>query len=189
MLRRLRRPPHPLRRRADRVERALLAGLLAVFAVAGPAAAVTAGDWAGAAAQRSARAESAQWHAVQAHVLRAAPAPGGPADPSAYLAHVPAWWTAPDGAHRQGTVLVTAGTQAGRTVPIWTTRSGAPAGRPLQHAQVVGRAAMAAAGALALVLAVAATAALVVHRIANRRRLASWESAWAVIGPQWTGRH
>ncbi len=189
IFRRLRGDDNPLRRRADRVERAALAGLLALVALAGPAAALTAGHWAGAAAQRSARAEAAQWLPVQAQVLRAAPPPGGPANPSSYLAHVPARWTAPDGAQRRGTVLVVAGTRAGRTVTIWTTRSGTQAGLPLQHAQVIGRAALAAAMALLLVVAILLAAAIVVRRIANTRRLAGWESAWAAIGPQWTGRH
>jgi hypothetical protein len=185
---RLRPDRNPLRRPADRIERAVLVGLLAAFVAGGPVAAVGAGHWADAAAIRTARAQAAAWHRVPAHLLRAAPPASGPADPSSYLASVPAWWIAPDGATRTGPVLVAAGTQADATVRLWTNASGRPTGSPLQHAQVLDNAIAVVTLVLVALAVLLLSAAAMVRRIMDSRRLSGWEVAWAAIGPQWTGR-
>lgn len=183
---RLRPDRNPLRRPADRMERAVLAGLLAVFVVGGPAAAVGAGHWADVAALHTARAQAAAWHRVPAHLLRAAPPASGPADPSSYLTLVSAWWIAPDGATRSGRVVVAAGTRAGATVRLWTDASGRPTGSPLQHAQVLDNAIAVATLVLVALAALLLSAAGLVRRIMDGRRLSGWEAAWAATGPQWT---
>jgi hypothetical protein len=181
---------NPLRRPADRIERLVIIGLLALFAVAAPVAALTVGHAATAgAAKAAARAEAAAWHRVPAHLVQSAPPPRGPADPSSYLARVPAWWIGPDQARRTGQVLVPAGTQAGHLVQVWTERAGRLVPGPLGYAQTAGGAVLAAVGTVAVLAAALVVGGAAARRILDRRRLAGWEAAWASVGPEWTGHH
>ena len=181
---------NPLRRRADRIERLVIIGLFALFAAAAPVAALTVGHTAAVAAARAAaRAEAAAWHRVPAHLVRSAPPPRGPADPSSYLARVPAWWIGPDQARRTGRVLVPAGTQAGHLVQVWIDGAGRLVPGPLGYAQAVGGAALAAVGTVAVLATALVIGGAVARRVLDRRRLAGWEAAWASVGPEWTGHH
>jgi hypothetical protein len=182
-------PDHnPLRRRADRIERIVIVGLLALFAAAAPVVALTVGHAAAAgAAKAAARAEAAAWHQVPAHLVYSAPPPGGPADPSTYLARVPAWWIGPDQARRTGNVLVPAGTRAGHLVQVWIDQAGRLVPGPLGHAQAAGGAVLAAVGTVTVLAAALVIGGAVARRVLDRRRLAGWEAAWASVGPEWTG--
>ena len=77
---------------------------------------------------------------------------------------------------------------AGRTVRLWVDAAGSPVGPPLTNCMVLaGEAAAAIAaplalGALLLWLACAG------RWLLDRRRLACWDAAWAVVGPEWTKR-
>jgi hypothetical protein len=181
---------NPLRRRADRIERLVIIGLLALFAAAAPVAALTVGHAATAGAARAvARAEAAAWHRVPAHLVQSAPPPRGPADPSTYLARVPAWWIGPDQARRNGQVLVPAGTQAGHLVQVWIDRAGRLVPGPLGSAQAAGNAVLAAVGTVAVLAAALVIGGAVARRVLDRRRMAAWEAAWSSVGPEWTGHH
>jgi hypothetical protein len=75
-------------------------------------------------------------------------------------------WRAPDGREESGTLtLVTApgiwAATAGTRVPVWLTFAGEPA---------------------------LSCCYWVCRRAIDRRRLAAWESAWALTGPRWTSR-
>jgi hypothetical protein len=63
---------NPLRRRADRLEAGVLAGLIMVFLIGAPILVAVAGHWAQAAGLRALRAE-ATWTQVSATVQRSAP--------------------------------------------------------------------------------------------------------------------
>jgi hypothetical protein len=181
---------NPLRRRTDRIERLVIIGLLALFAAAAPVAALTVGHAAAAgAAKAAARAEAAAWHPVPAHLVQSAPPARGPADPSTYLARVPAWWIGPDQVRRTGRVLAPAGTQAGHLVQVWIDRAGRLVPGPLGHAQAAGGAVLAAVGTLAVLAAALVIGGAVARRVLDRRRLAGWEAAWSSVGPEWTGHH
>jgi hypothetical protein len=182
----LRPDKNPLRRPADRVERALCTGLIALFAAGTPVAAAVAGHTAMAATASAVRAEAAAVHEVRAHLLRAAP-PAGPADPLSYLATEPAWWIAPDGSRHAGRLEVPAGQPAGATVPVWTTWSGRPRAAPPQHGQVIATGWLTAIGVIIGAASVLLGAAIVVRLILNARRIRGWARAWMVVGPRWTG--
>jgi hypothetical protein len=179
---------NPLRRPADRAERLIIAGLLALFAAAAPAVAMAVGH--GVAGGRAAvtRATPASWHRVLAHLEQSAPPPVGPAAPSSYLAREPAWWVAPGGAHHRGDLLVPGGAQAGSVIPVWVDRAGRLVRGPLAAGELLGGGALPAAGAVAVLAAILVIAAAVARRSLDRRRLAGWEAAWASVGPEWTGR-
>src|SRR5215510_6486358 len=100
----------------------------------------------------------------------------------------PSRWVAPDGRVRFGHIPVEVGTAAGRTVWIWVDAVGRPTNAPVTHRTVMARAATVAAVATIALLTVLAFLAWAGRKLLDRRRLADWELAWAVVGPQWTKR-
>jgi hypothetical protein len=170
---------NPLRRRIDRVEAVMIAGLVAVFLISAPVLAAVAGHWIGAAGIRQQRSEAA-WRLVPATVQ--GQLPSGPA------AWMPARWTAPDGQARSGWIPVSLADVAGGSARVWVTRAGALTGPPIRHSQVQARIAIAESVTvlgLGLLLCLAGGAGRV---LLARRRLADWNRAWRVAEPRWT-RH
>jgi len=179
---------NPLRRTADRAERALLVVLIALFAAGAPAAGVAVGHWAGAGAARTARAAAAAERPVTVHVLHSAPAPVGPANPSSYLVQEPAWWAGPDGVRHDATVLVIAGTKAGTVLREWLDGTGRLTSDRIDPGQLSGGAVLAAVATVTMLTAVLVVVVLLIRRMMDRRRLAAWEAAWTSTGPEWTGQ-
>jgi hypothetical protein len=173
---------NPLRRRTDRAEAAIVAGLLTVFLAGAPLAAMTAGWAAYGAASRAQHAQQVAWRQVRA-VLRDA------ASASVY-APAQAWarWTAPDGSSRTGQVLAPAGVPAGTTVTVWVDHTGRVTGPPLQHLQVVGRQMLAAVLATVMLALALLTVGTLARRALDWRRLAAWDDEMRGTGPQWTSR-
>jgi hypothetical protein len=174
---------NPLRRRIDRLEAAVIAGLIAVFLISAPLLGTAAGHWSDSAAMREQRAEMA-WRLVPATVQGNAQRqiPSGPAGTVWMMAR----WTAPDGQARRGWISVTPGDAAGGSVRVWVTPSGSLTWPPLRHAQVRAHIALAewlAVLGLGLLLCVVAGAGRVLFA---RRRLADWNRAWRVAEPRWT---
>jgi hypothetical protein len=180
----------PLRRRTDRIEAWITAGLIAAFLVGAPLASVAAGRWVrheGLLEQRSQRS----WHQVPAVLLKTAPV-----QRTLYLrasleteVMALAAWTGPGGQHLTGKVPVTPGTLAGRRLQVWVNRSGQPTGSPLPNSElarrVIGAQTVAPVALAVLLLGVGG----LVRWLMNRRRLAAWETGWAYTGPRWSRRH
>lgn len=173
----------PLRRRWDRVEAAILGGLLAAFMIGGPLAALIGGRVAYDAAQRARHAELATSYRVPAVLLTTASQ-----QPSGYYASAKAWWRTPDGVRHTGEVWALEGTAAGATVRVWVTADGRLTGAPLQPSQVQGQGVLAGALAAMIVAMVLWGTGLAVHCAAERRRMAAWDDEWRAIGPKWS-RH
>jgi hypothetical protein len=180
---------NPLRRRTDRIEAWITAGLLAAFLVGAPVASVAAGRWMQHGGVLEQRAQQS-WHQVPAVLLKAAPV-----QPTLYLRAswntlvlVPARWTGPGGRHLTGKVPVPPGTLAGRRLQVWVNRSGQPTGSPLPNSElvrrVIGAQVLAPVSLAVLLLSVGG----LVRWLMNRRRLAAWEMGWASTGPRWTRR-
>jgi hypothetical protein len=180
---------NPLRRAADRAERALLVILFALFAAGIPAAALAVAHWAGLGAAQAAKVAAAAQRPVTAHLLHAAPAPVGPANPSAYLVSEPAWWADAAGVRHIDTVLVAAGTKAGTVLHEWTGAAGGLTSARIDPGQLSSGAVLAAVGTGLLLVAVLVVIVLVIRRHLDRRRLADWEDGWTSVGPEWTGQH
>jgi hypothetical protein len=173
-----------LRRPVDRLEGALLLALAAVFGVAVAVASIV-----GTHTDLSQRAATAGLHPAAAVLIQ----PGPPAGSLPRVGQAQARWPAPGGGERSGvlttaTVPGIAGAAAGTRVSVWLNRSGQPAAPPpgaavrIIYALVTG-------GAVAAIAVVALLIAYAVGRHAlDRRRLAAWESAWALTGPSWTAR-
>lgn len=173
-----------LRRPSDRVEGAIAVLLSAAFLLALIVAVV-----AGHRFYQEQRTDAARLHPAVAVLVRPAP-PSGLQLPATESA---ARWRAPDGRQKSG-ILTTAtapeiwGAEPGTRVSVWLTRSGVPVPAPpgsaavLLTAVVIGTAEAGGAGILLCVCY------LVCRLVLDRRRLAAWESDWALTGPRWTMR-
>ena len=174
---------NPLRRRIDRVEAAMVAGLIAVFLISAPVVAAVAGHWTGSVGMREERADAAS-RLVPAAVQGSAQGqiPSGPTD----KIWMPARWTAPDGQARRGWILVSLGDATEGSVRVWVTRTGALTGPPIRPSEVHAHIAVAewlTALVLGLLLCLAGGAGRV---LLARHRLADWNRAWREIEPRWT---
>ena len=177
---------NPLRRRIDRVEAAMVAGLIAVFLISVPGLAGVAGHWAASSGMREQRAEMA-WRLVPATVLGSARGQ----IPSGLAGEVwmPARWMAPDGQARRDWIPVTLADAADGSAQVWVNPSGSLTGPPLRQSQVQAHIAIAewlTAFVLGVFLCLAGGAGRV---LLTRRRLADWNRAWREVGPRWTRRH
>ncbi len=176
---------NPLRRPADLIEAWLLPAAIAAFLIFGPLAAAAASSWvhAGDAAARQAQRS---WHRVPAVLLRAAPGPlMSDNGENAWLVWTPARWTEA-GRTQAGKIPAVSGTRADTIVPVWLDRAGqvqVPLPTPSQlRDRVIGAAAVALT-ALAVLLA---GLALFIRHLLDRRRLASWDADWQLVGPLWS---
>jgi hypothetical protein len=178
---------NPLRRRTDKIATWLMVQFLVVVLIGVPLFGIAAFAWArraGAAEQRAERA----WREVPAVLLRSVPVPDSFAGGVFGYSWVPARWTAPNGQVRSGDIPVEVALTAGRKVRLWVDTTGMPTDPPLTHRAVLARAATAAAVATAVLLIALSCLALTGRWLLHRRRLADWELAWAIVGPQWTKR-
>jgi hypothetical protein len=187
LARRLGLDANPLRRRTDKIAAWLAAQFLVVVLIGVPLFAIAAFTWAGRAGAAEQHAERS-WREVPAVLLRSVQVPDSFAGGVFGYSWVPARWTAPDGQARSGDIPVEVGLAAGRTVPLWVDAAGEPTDVPLTHRAVLARAATAAAVAAILLLAALSCLAAAGRWLLHRRRLADWELAWAIVGPQWTKR-
>jgi len=187
VVRRLGLDNNPLRRRTDRIAACLGAGLLIAFLAGAPLLTMATIHWAGQAGTAEQRAQRT-WYRVDAVLLRSAPAPAAFASGLYGGTWVPARWTAPDGRSRTGEIDVATGVTKGQTVPIWVDQAGFPTGPPLTHRAVVARTILAAALTPVVLAIVLGFLAVVGRWVIGRRRLAGWDAAWALVGPQWTKR-
>ena len=187
MMRRLWPDRNPPRRAADRVEAAVMAGLLAMFLAGVPLAAVAAAGWVAANGMHAERAEP-RWRQVPAVLLQDAPEPAHALSQASLEPLVSARWTAPGGAPREGEIYAPGGARAGTTVMVWTDSAGQLEGAPVRRADVTIWETFAALAAAVLAAAAVATARLLARRALDRRRLAAWDAEWSRTVPQWTGR-
>jgi hypothetical protein len=190
------RPPRPiprlarlllgrntLRRPSDRIEAAILVMLAAAFCVAVVAASVL-----GTHIYHWQHADAARLRPAVAVLSRT-----GPIDNLGGNEEAWARWRAPDGRQLSGTLtMVTApgiwDASPGAGVRVWVTRTGEPIAPPPSSALMTFNAVLVAIWT-ACGAAVALTGCYwLCRRALDRRRLAAWESAWAMTGPRWTSR-
>jgi hypothetical protein len=176
---------NPLRRYVDRLESAVVVGLVVAFLVAGPLLAVVGVRVVGSAAGREQRAERA-WRQVPAVLTQNGAAGLIGLDGEWDASWVMTRWTAPDGAHVTGLLPVQLNAKAGQRVLVWVTHTGRLTHEPLTSAEVVDREAIAAASVPAGLALLLWITALVVKAVANRRRMTSWAKSWETIGPRWS---
>jgi hypothetical protein len=181
-----RRPDrNPLRRRSDRVETYLLAGLLAAGISGAPFAAQAAAHVTYAALLRAEHAQQATRHQVRAELLQQAGTASVNGTQFDVTVPVRARWTTVTGAPRTGQLMAPAGSPRGATITVWTNSSGTLVNPPLLPGQVAGQADLAAAGAVAGIGILYLCEAMIVRQVLNRRRMAAWDADWALTEPMW----
>jgi hypothetical protein len=174
---------NPLRRRIDRVESYLLAGLFAAAAAGAPFAVHAASQAAYTAALHTQQQQIATRHLVKAHLTEAAGTAGG----YALSTDVPAnaVWATPSGVKVSGTVPAVQGSPKGTPVTVWIDASGNLTTPPMLTAQVAGQADAAMAGTIAGIAITYLAGAGIIRQVANRRRLAAWDADWVVTAQTW----
>lgn len=179
-----------LRRRADRVESAILLAVLAGFAVGVPAVAIQAARWSYE-SERPARAGEPVRHTVSAVLAMDAPmarpmlSRTGEEDRDRLLRPlVPARWVF-RGVRHSGPVPAGPGTPAGTRVPIVVDDAGAAVYSPAPGI-VLALAVMSgvAAGVVAALLLVYLW--WLVRWVFVRRQLAAWGAEWAAVAREWS---
>jgi hypothetical protein len=174
-----------LRRRSDLVDAWLLPAAIAAFLVLGPIVAVVTVAWVHA-DEAAARHAQLSWHRVEAVLLQAVPGPEMSGNgTNSWLASTPARWTV-NGRPYSGDVPAAAGSRAGSVAPVWLDRAGKVQPPPPTAAQLGDRAVTATSIALAILAMLLAGLALLGKRALDKRRLASWETAWLAVGPRWS---
>ena len=175
---------NPLRCTLDRVEGAIVGGLVVAFLAGVPLTAAVAGHIAGSIGSRIAHAQQAARHRVPAVLLATAPTSGY----AGYQPEVRATWTAPGGVRRTGAVPALPGQRAGSTVMVWADAAGWLTGPPLTLAQVRDQAVMVAIAAVMVLGLTLWCAGELAHYLLGRRRQAVWDAEWRAIGPRWSTR-
>lgn len=175
-----------LRRASERIEAAVVAVLLAAFV-----AAIVVAAFAGVRVYRSEQAATAALRPAVAVI-----SPGSEPTVAQILnqsAPVRATWRLSGGTERSG--LLTTGVvpgiyrqPPGTSIRLWVNASGVPEAPPQGFTGMVIGAVMGGLAVVAAAVALLSCCYLLCHRGLERYRLANWSSAWAVTGPQWTGR-
>ncbi|MEU8796766.1 hypothetical protein [Spirillospora sp. NPDC048819] len=165
-----------LRRRVDRVQRAIALALLVLLLGIAPPLAAWAASWSYEAGVRAEDAERANRHQVVATVT----ATGGPGSGDRYIHEtVHATWPGENGEPRVGTLPSWKDAKVGAQRKIWVDRDGNPAVRPRPHSRTVTDAAYAGAAAvLGCGLPILVTY-IFVRRRCDRHRDRMWEADWA----------
>lgn len=177
---------NPLRRPHDRIEGATILVLTVAFL-----ATMAWASFLGTRLYQSQLAGAVQLRPATAILTQDGPRPDHrPVPAGQVLAH----WPAPGGRERSGMIeAVTtpgiSGAVAGARVLVWLNRLGQPVAPPPGRALM-----MVSAVLMALAVAAGLAAGLLIpyrlcRLVLDRRRLAAWESAWALTGPRWTSRH
>jgi hypothetical protein len=172
-----------LRRRSDRIEGVLLLVLVAAFGVAVAAASVLSTH-----IYRWQHAGAARLHPVVAVLART-----GPIDNLGGSEEALARWQAPDGRRLSGTLTMVSApgiseATAGNQVQVWVTRTGQLTAPPPSRALMIFNAVLVGVWAACGAALALACCYWMCRLVLDRRRLAAWESAWALTGPRWTSR-
>jgi len=173
-----------LRRAVDRIEGAVLVVLSVAFLVSVAVASIF-----GAHTYQLQRADAAGLSPAAAVLTQEGPPDGSLSHAGQAEAH----WRGPGGGETSGVLTaVTApgivGAAAGAQIPVWLNRSGQPAAPPNGQVAMI-LYALAAGAEVAVAAGMALLICYALGRFAlDRRRMAAWESAWALTGPRWTTR-
>ncbi|MFY9889939.1 MAG: hypothetical protein WAK71_16615 [Streptosporangiaceae bacterium] len=185
LTRRLGRGRNPLRRRADVLDAWLTPAAVIVFLALFPLVVTVTGSLVRADNAVIERAQSS-WHPVHATIQRTAPGTAQPGyGASEWQDPTRARWTA-DGRTHTGYVPAPAAARAGATVTVWVDGAGNVQLEPMTKAEAHERVIESTLSVLAILAALLIALTQLARWAMDRRRLASWESAWLSVGPVWS---
>jgi hypothetical protein len=174
---------NPLRRRTDRLETCVLAGLFVAAAAGAPFAAQAAGHAWHAGAAQARQAQLAARHEVTAVLAQSAGVIGEYTLSS--QAPTLASWTSAGGARRAGDVPATPGSPSGTLVSVWTDDNGYLVSPPLTVTQVADQTDAARVAAVGGIIIGYTASTLAIRQLLNRRRMAAWDADWAATARVW----
>ena len=174
---------NPLRRRMDRLESCLLAGLFVAAAAGAPLVAQAAGRAWYADAAHMRQGQLAARHEVTAVLAR----PAGIMGEYTLTSQVPtlASWPSTGGARRAGDVPAVPGSPAGTLVRVWTDDNGYLISPPLTVTEVADQADAARVAAVGGIIVGCMASTLAIRQLLNRRRMAAWEADWVATARVW----
>ncbi|MGW5735948.1 MULTISPECIES: Rv1733c family protein [Streptomyces] len=176
---------NPLRRRSDVVEAWTRVLLGAVMVLGAPLSGVFAGALTYDTLHTRADRQRTDGRVVPATLLENAPAVGGTS--SRPIHPVTVRWTDRGGTVRTATAKVPAGATAGSRTGLWLDPRGRATAAPMAEDVQWGTAITAGCGAALVVWTFTGGFWMTVRAVAQRRRLAEWEQAWARTAPRWSG--
>jgi len=174
---------NPLRRRTDRLETCLLAGLFVAAAAGAPFAAQAAGRAWYADAAHLRQAQLATRYEVTAVLAKSAGVIGEYTLSS--QVPTPASWMSAGGAHRAGDVPAVPGSPSGTLVNVWTDANGYLVSPPLTVTQVADQADAARVLAVGGLIVGYMVSTLAIQQLLNRRRMAAWDADWVATARVW----
>ncbi len=172
------------RRRSDRAETVILAGMLVALVAGGPVAMLAGGGFAHDVAWHTQQSQLASERSVTAVTTQTAPAPGVNRDLGMIVYLVPARWTAPDGKVTTGEIPVPLRSPAGTHEQVWVRLNGQLGVQPLQDSQVASLTTLGEVASLVALVAVLTIATGLARHELDRRRYAAWEADWRAIDPR-----
>ena len=174
---------NPLRRRTDRVETCLLAGLFVAAAAGAPFAAQAASHAWLADATHTRQAQLATRHEVSAVLAQGAGAVGE----YTLRSQVPtlASWKSAGGTLRAGDVPAPPGSPPGTLVSVWTDDNGYLVSPPLTVTQVADQVDAARVAAVGGIVIFYMAGTLAIRQLLNHRRMAAWDADWVATAPTW----
>lgn len=174
---------NPLRRRTDRLETYLLAGLFVAAAAGAPFAAQAAGRAWYADATQTRQAQLATRHEVRAVLAQSA----GVIGEYTLSSQVPtlASWKSAGGTLRAGDVPALPGSPQGTLVTVWTNDNGYLVSPPLTVTQVADQTDAARVAAIGGVIVGYMASTLAIRQLLNRRRMAAWDADWVATARVW----
>jgi hypothetical protein len=175
---------NPLRRRSDRAETLILAGVFVGVLAGGPFAMAAGGGLAHDLAWHARQAQMTSERYVTAVTTQTAPPPDVSRDLGMITYPVLARWTAPNGTVRTGEIPVPLPTRAGTHEQVWVTLNGKLGAQPLQGSQIASLTSLGEVAAFVTLVAVLAMATGLARHELDRRRLAAWEADWRAIDPR-----
>jgi hypothetical protein len=177
---------NPLRRVTDRIETVVVTVIVVAFLAGAPLAALVAGGWAHAAAQRAEFGQQATRREVSATLLP------GPSSRATNNSDMVTWadaarWVAPDGRTATADLPIAVETRGlPATMPVWSTLNGQLVPPPLNGVQVTWLTALAAALSFITAAVILFLSGLTARLLLNRHRMAAWDADWRTTGPRWS---
>ena len=177
---------NPLRRRSDRAETVILAGMFAALLAGGPFAMLAGGGVAHDLAWHARQAQIANERYVTAVTTQTAPPPASSRDLGmvTYSRAKPPLDRTGWQAHDRHEITVPLPTPAGTHEQVWVTLNGKLGAQPLQGSQIASLTSLGEVAAFVTLVAVLALATGLARHELDRRRFAAWEADWRAIDPR-----
>lgn len=178
---------NPLARIWDRIEAAVLIGVVTA-ALFGVPLAAAAGSEAYANMMARSAEQLATRHATTAFLLEDAPPGRFQVDdtPSTETAKVPARWVLPDGTFRENVAEADLGAKAGDAVTVWLDDAEQAVEAPVTPIDAASTGIGVGVGVWLFSVTLLAVLYLLVRQLLERARRAAWDREWERFGQDWT---